>query len=276
MANLVTDKRCDAKIHCGSAMPSIQEPKFLYKCIPFSRSYWGYIVREDKIRFSTAAELLTGNDKKEFDHRWESISPSFLYLAEEMKPHYDALYLKSGILSLGQSPNRRCWAEYCAGGGVRYEFEYDHNHKDRSYVNCKSVSYADSKIFNLCSFFLKYSTNDDVKSLFSSTASRTFGGNATVLNWIGSGEAKELTLDHASNEIPFKKTTEFRFEDEYRFIHLFEKIGSEELKVKLQDQKISLGEIGLKLTRISTNDPAFVQEQLPHCKIPISEITFSD
>ena len=41
-------------------------PKKLYKCISFSNNYWSYIGQENKIRFATISELLSGNDKTEF------------------------------------------------------------------------------------------------------------------------------------------------------------------------------------------------------------------
>lgn len=141
-------------------------PKKLYKCISFSANYWPYIAAEQKIRFATTQELLKGNDQQEFDHRWDSDSPAFQYMAMEMRPHYDSLYQRTAILSLGRSPNRRCWDEYCASGGVRYEFDLDLTAAEASEVNFKSVTYDDAKTFNLASFMLGRPIDAHMKALF--------------------------------------------------------------------------------------------------------------
>jgi hypothetical protein len=126
----------------------------LYKCISFEKEYWPYVVLENKLRFATSLELLKGNDKEEFEHRWDSESPCFQYLAQEIQPHYNKLYENSVTLSLGMSPNEKCWNEYCPNGGVRYEFEYEPNHFVESDVYSKRVEYDDHKDFNLCHYML--------------------------------------------------------------------------------------------------------------------------
>ncbi len=247
----------------------------LYKCISFSSSYWPYIADERKIRFATISELLSGNDQQEFNHRWDSDSPTFKYLAREIRTHYDGLYQKTAILSVGQSPNRRCWNEYCSMGGVRYEFDLDLSVAKESEVTFKSVVYDNNKTFSLERFILSHQIDDRMRMLFQSTHQMNCNDKVTLLNWIKSDEPNILTLEHASNEIPFKKTTCFQFEDEFRFVHLFEPIEPKALKTVLVDQKVDLATLGLTLTRISTCDVEKVRKRLPNCPAEICEIEFS-
>src|SRR5581483_11226633 len=95
----------------------------VYKCIPFSASYWPYVVKEQKIRFAKIPELWAGNDKVEFDHRWDANSQFFKRYSNKLRPYFEDLFSKAAVLSLGKSPNEKCWNEYCQNGGVRYEFE---------------------------------------------------------------------------------------------------------------------------------------------------------
>jgi hypothetical protein len=252
------------------------DPTKLYKCIGFAHPYWAYIALEQRIRFATIPELLKGNDNQEFDHRWDSNSPSFQYLANEMRAHYDALYLKTVILSMGQSPNQRCWTEYCEQGGVRYEFEYDASRARASEVSCKTVDYDDNKTFNLSRFMLMRKIDENIRGLFQSTMAMTRPDGLRLLSWLKSGEPGKITLEHASNEIPYKKITSYKFENEYRFVHLKEQIEKKPLKTVLDQQKIALEELGMKLVRICTSDIERVKGALPGCEVEISDVSFSD
>lgn len=246
----------------------------LYKCISFSSCYWPYIAEEQKIRFATIPELLNGNDQQEFSHRWDSDSPAFQFLAQEMQPQYDNLYRKTAILSLGQSPNRQCWDEYCSAGGVRYEFTLDLSAAKSSEVNFNSVIYDDHKTFNLAHFMISRQMDNNIKLLFQSTHQMSCQDKMRLLSWLNSDEPKSLTVEHASNEIPFKKITGFKFENEFRFVHILEQIGPKVLKTVLVHQKVALTTLGLTLIRISTSDIDEVRKRLPNCPVEICKVEF--
>lgn len=233
----------------------------LYKCISFDMWYWPYIGSEQKLRFATTGELVKGNDKEEFEHRWDSSSPAFQSLESEIRSRYDDLYEKSATLCLGRSPNRECWKQYCGSGGVRYEFEYDPSFV--SGVSRSEVDYDDEKTFSLYTFILKQPLDPSVRELFKSQGPMNFYKSKALLEWINGGQAAAYTLKHASNEIPFKKKKEFSFEDEMRFVQLTEPIGPVEIKFPLIDQKSSLENLGLKLIAIATSDEAKVKAELP-------------
>lgn len=245
----------------------------LYKCISFNSPYWAYIGTEEKLRFATVDELLTGNDKEEFDHRWDSTSPAFQRLESEIRHRYDSLYNRSVTLCLGQSPNQKCWDHYCSTGGVRYEFEYDPEFK--SGVSRFSVTYDDSKTFSLYEFILRQSLDVEVRKMFESTEPMNFGKGAILLRWVNSGQANDVTLEHASKEIPFKKKTDYSFEDEFRFVQL---LRTEEepvvIKYPLVDQKSSLEHLGLRLSGIATSDVEKVKKALPQHESKIHLIWF--
>lgn len=246
----------------------------LYKCISFKSPYWAYVGAEEKLRFATVDELLTGNDIEEFKHRWNSTSPAFQKLESEIRPRYDSLYSRSVTLCLGQSPNRACWDHYCSTGGVRYEFEYDPDFK--SGVSRFSVAYDDSKTFSLYEFILRQTLDDQVRKMFESTDPIDLAKAAVLLKWVNSGQANDVTLEHASKEIPFKKKTEYSFEDEFRFVQLLRTECEEPVQIKypLVDQKSSLEHLGLRLTGIATSDIDKVKKDLPQHDSKISPIRF--
>lgn len=244
----------------------------LYKCIPFTSEYWQYIANEKQIRFATIPELISGNDKLEFDHRWDSSSPAFQRLSAECKERYNGVYNKVVTACFGQSPNKECWDHYCGNGGVRYEFEFDPTFE--SGVSRSPVTYDDLKTFNLHSFLLRQDLDPRVRSLFESTSSLDLSAGMLLHDWLNSGEAYKIIVDHSTKEIPFKKLRKYRFEDEFRFIHLTEPIQPKELKPQLVDQKVPLFNLGLKLVRIATSSVDTVKEKVPNSDIEIVDIYF--
>ncbi len=248
----------------------------LYKCIPFSKNYWSYIVKEQKIRFATVPELLNGNDKEEFDHRWDSKSQFFKKYSGHLSLHYDSLFSKAVILSLGKSPNERCWREYCGDGGVRYEFEYDDSHSKISEVTCGDVIYDNNKTFNLPAFLISREPCDSIKRLLQMENGLSWNNWAHLWLWLQRGTPNRNSLEHIKDELVFKKIKSFIYEDEYRFIHLIEQIGPNALKLVLENQKVLYEKIGLKLVRISTSDIETVKREIPCCGVDICEVYFEN
>ena len=176
-------------------------------------------------------------------------------------------------MCLGQSPNQKCWDHYCRTGGVRYEFEYDPTFK--SDISRKSVEYDDSKTHNLYEFLIRQNLDSIIRNLFLSQANLNFTTGRILLNWIKSGQAYGVTLEHVSNEIPFKKKKEFEFEDEFRFVQLIKSEGPVVITNPLEHQKANLDNLGLKLIGIATSDTSKVKAELGNTDIEVYEISFS-
>jgi hypothetical protein len=250
--------------------------QMLYKCIPFSKAYWHYIMKEKVVRFATIPELIGGNDQEEFEHRWDTRSQFFLEYGNDMRPYYDDLFDKTVILSLGKSPNRRSWQEYCSQGGVRYEFRYDPSHLNSSGVNSGDVAYDDDKTFSLSRYLTENVVDEDIRRLLQVEAGLTRDDKIALLQWLKSGEPNKLGVKHINDEIAFKKKTAFRYEDEYRFVHLTSKIGPNPLKVVLTEQKLSYHQIGLTLVSVSTTDVKRVRAEFLGANMSVREVSFCD
>lgn len=69
-------------------------PNLLYKCIPFTKSYWPYIVTEQAVRFASIPELWNGNDSEEFIHRWDTKSRFFGNYGHHLVSRFDSLFSK--------------------------------------------------------------------------------------------------------------------------------------------------------------------------------------
>jgi len=249
-------------------------PEKLYKCIPFSADYWRYIAQERAIRFASIPELLNGNDKEEFDHRWETKSQFFLKFRGSLKPYFESLFSRTVILSMSKSPSERCWKEYCSNGGLRYEFEYDGTHFKTSDVNCMSVVYNDNKTFNLPEFIIRQEPDPTIKHLLKVEHGLSRPDWIRLWIWLQLGSPNRNSLDYIQNELAFKKIAQFKYEDEYRFVHLTEKIGSRPLKLNLNSQKAGLQNLGLKLVQISTSDTEPVRRELSGCGVEIGDVYF--
>lgn len=245
----------------------------LYKCISFTNKYWDFIGKEQKVRFATIPELLNGNDKEEFDHRWDTGSYFFNHSFSQIKEIYENMCKNAVILCMSKSPNRSSWEHYCSKGGIRYEFEYDKSKCQD--VSNNDVIYASEKIYNLPKYLGKIEKSAKVRRLLRIPRTLVKPELLVLHQWINSGTAQQNTVDHLTKELAFKKTTAFSFEDEYRFIHLLKRVSAP-LKVVLEDQKTSLESIGLTLVGISTNDIEQVKQKLPDIGCSISEIKFHD
>ncbi|MEK6775114.1 MAG: hypothetical protein AABY64_14330 [Bdellovibrionota bacterium] len=246
----------------------------LYKCVSFASSYWPYIAQERKIRFATIDELLSGNDKEEFNHRWQTKSRFLGENAHFLKPRYELLFSKTVILSFGMSPNKKCWEVYCGKGGVRYEFELSEEVLKESDVSNRTVSYDDSKTFNLPDYLIRLEKNSDIKSLLKKETELSHLDKMQLLCWLNTGIPSETTLNHVTDEIVFKKECKYAFEDEFRLVHLTSPIGNDALKVQLHEQKIDLSSLGLNLINISTSDINEVRQRIGDPSISVSEISF--
>jgi hypothetical protein len=174
---------------------------------------------------------------------------------------------------MSKSPNKKCWDEYCRSGGVRYEFEYCKAHSQMSEVSSSDVIYGDNQMLNLPNYLVTRELDFSIKNLLQKRA-LTKCDLFRLLIWLKRGIPNQYACDHIEKEIVFKKTTNFRYEDEYRFVHLTEKIGAKPLKINLNHQKTDPGKIGLKLVRISTSDIQMVKNQLSNTTVEISNISF--
>lgn len=255
----------------------MSKPTRLYKCIGFHQEHWPYIFEEQCVRFAKIDDLLKGNDRTEFDHRWDSSSPAFKWLEEYIRPRYEDFYPKTAILSFGMKANKECWSEYCQEkGGVRYEFEFLEPTDGSFDVTNKPVIYREEKNFNLSRFFLEQSTSPQIQKLFKSQKALERLDRFKMWLWTNTQEPYKLTLQHISDEIPFVKLKNFSFEEEYRFVHLTEQVGPKPLKIQLKDRKVNFEKLGLKLVRIATSDVKKVNEKFSNCSIPVVEVDFCD
>jgi hypothetical protein len=246
----------------------------LYKCISFDCEWWAYIAQELKIRFATLDELRSGNDSSEFAYEFKTKSKILNYYLQngELKATYDEGFNSAAVLSMCKSPNEKIWNRYCSLGGVRYNFSFDASKSQD--VTHKDVEYSPCKELNLCRFLQKEEKNSQFKKLL------TYEGNlkrehyALSIKW-NKTSATSLILKHIIDELTLKKLTRYEDEDEYRFVHLLKPVqGANQLQVQLKDQKVDLGEIGLTLDSISTNDIEYVRQNLPVSQIPIESIDF--
>ncbi|WP_168196353.1 hypothetical protein [Bdellovibrio sp. NC01] len=203
-------------------------------------------------------------------HLWDSTSPAFHKIQDEIQDRYASIYGRIGTLCLGQSPNQQCWNHYCSSGGVRYEFEYDPEFK--SGVSRRSVIYDDNKTFNLHKFMLNSDLHPAVRSLLESTDAMDMQKAAIMLAWMQTSQPGELTVAHLTEEIPFKKKTAFQFEDEFRFVQMIEVREPVTVKWPLVDQKSPLEQLGLRLVGIATSDVAKVKTELPQHEPIIYEV----
>jgi hypothetical protein len=185
------------------------------------------------------------------------------------------LFSKTVVLSLGKSPNRRCWDEYCKDGGVRYEFEYDESHFTASEVNCGDVVYDDNKTFNLPQYLIEHEPVARIQKLLQAESGLGWSDWACLLLWLKTKRPNQITLQHVTQELVFKKIRLFNYEDEYRFVHLLSQIGPKPLKLSLLEQKTSYEKIGLKLVKISTSSVEQVTKELAGKKIEVAEVYFS-
>lgn len=250
----------------------------LYKCISFTKEYWAYIAKEGTIRFASIPELWQGNDAEEFKHVWDSNSRVFTTMRHHLEPIYDKLFSKAAVLCLSKTPNKRSWEEFCLEGGVRYEFEYDESHKKNSEVLCNDVVYSDQKEFRLSNFLLARITDPKIIEILK-VATNLYNlptpDKYYFMAWMKGQEINEISYSHVVDEIVFKKLQLYKYEDEYRFIHLTEPI-SKALKIDLRQQKIACNKIGLKLVRIATSNVEKAKAEISNCDVEIGEVDFSD
>ncbi len=245
---------------------------FLYKCIPFSKSYWNYILREETIRFSSIPELWQSNDKEEFDHRWESTSQFFSIVSGDFRPSYESLFSSTVILSLSLSGNSRCWQEFCPEGGVRYEFEFDESILKKTDINFNKVTYDKSKLFNLFEYIKRFESNLKINKLLEKQKGLNYEELSILKSWAVNGNLANTIVNHITQEIAFKKLKSFEFEDEFRLVYLTKQIGPKPLKFNLIDQKLPYSNIGLKLKKISTSDFQKVKSEVGQQNIEVCSI----
>lgn len=247
----------------------------LYKYIGFDRNYWAEPILRKELYFSTIADLQRGNDRHEFVHYWYTTSYVFLKFGLDMPKYYDEYFAATRILCLSQSLSKRCWDEYCGGGGVVYEFDFNPSIMRQLQITFASVAYADSKNHFVPDYIIK---NAYPQPAFQSLLRKTGGLNLNELKavreWMGSGVPTLLSVRHITDELAFKKLNSFAFEDELRIAHLTRAFGSTPLKVQLHDSRLAFKSLGIKIRCIHTSDRSKVSTICSPSRIEIRTIPY--
>lgn len=229
----------------------------LYKYIDFNSPYWDYPLKETRLHFSTVEELRTVNDQEEFNHSWNHTSLFFNQYGSHFSDSYTKLLLNSRILCLGKNLNKTCWDTFVpSGSGVCYEFSYKKNGGD---VTSDHITYNDSKILNVPSYILESITDGAIENILRRTDKLSPQDLASTLDWFKSKELSSIFENHILHEMTLKKKTRYRREREYRFIHIVDPMGPIQPQVKLVDSKTRFEDIGLRLTRVYTDNPGMVK-----------------
>jgi hypothetical protein len=249
------------------------KPKGLYKYIGFHRTFWTEPAVDRTLYFSTIDELRSGNDEDEFKYSFHSHGHFFVrYMNGEMKRVYEKLMAMARVLCLSKHLDRQLWNEYCGvNGGVCYEFEVTDLVHD---VNNDHVSYADNKCINVPDFFVNETSDVHMPRLLTKTKKFSKNELAYIHKWLNTHdpEANRLSMRHLREELIWKKPRLLSYENEFRFIHLVEKVQAP-LQVQLVGSKTTWDKIGFRLKKIHTSDVSKTKSVL-RIDIPIVPIEF--
>lgn len=246
--------------------PCPHPPLRLYKYLSFGKkapdgtAVWDQPVIEGTLFFAPIPALRVGNDEEEFRHAWDTDAAFFAYHGRHIRESYDRLFNNARVLCMSMALTQACWREYCRDGGCCFEFRFDKDIADAAEISSNTIEYADSKLTNAPEFIVPRIQNPTIRALISRTANLQNHEAADVLNWLNSPEGHEnlsdVNLDHIYHEIVFKKVRRFAFEQEYRFVHVAERMPPQPpLKTLLVESKLRYEKLGLQLVRIHSSDP---------------------
>lgn len=225
--------------------------QLLYKFISFDHSYWNQPLTDSTLFFSTISDLRKPNDKLEFHYEWKYDSAFFYKFKDDLLKCYDQLFEHTRILCVARKMNLKLWREYCGkNGGICFQFEY--LNVDNG-IESRRVEYCRSKEHRIPNYLLK-KVKPELRRLlkvkyFSSEDS------IKLLQFIKNKELNHIFESHIVDELAFKKTQQFNFESEHRFVHVADSFNSKvKIVTPLLSNKLKHSQLGLKLKKVFMTD----------------------
>ena len=225
------------------------------------------------IYFASLNQLRTGNDKAEFKYSLHTDSYVFRNFESIMRGHYEKLFDRTMVLCMAKSLNAVCWEQYCPKGGICYEFEFNDAACARD-VTRRDVTYADNKVFNAPYYLIKSVLDRQLQRILQMRSKPLRADLVRVYQWLQTNGPRDIGVRHITDELAFKKHLEFEFENEFRFVHLSERIGPSEMPTRLANQTLQFHTLGMHLKRVYTSDIGRVRTAFTDATIEIMKPQF--
>lgn len=248
----------------------------LYKYFSFDpNDYWS-LPLTGRLFFAKVEELRKSNDPEEFFYTMQHES-SFFAPAQEIPTAFDSLFSNARVLCLGKRKSNRCWLEFCKGNGVCYEFSFRQKMVSLD-LTTSSTRYVAKKITNVPEYIIDNVTNHSLRNTLKKSSRQTLEDNILAKAWLQSRQPHEILKNFIEQEVIFKKLKKFRYENEYRIIHVKTPPPDFTLTSVIDNQSsLPFKNLGLKLHKNYTSDISSVRniyEIINKKKIQVPVVNF--